>query len=142
MNTLKESPPKTLTTLGALLLALGAAAADTGKTIVLETAAFRYVIGAEARNVAFVDRATGSNYLRGGPSPCALARTAGGTLPATSAARARGRLTLRFGDTGIQAVLKTEARPTHISFTVESVTGEVEALTFLNVPLALQGSPA
>ena len=38
--------------------------------------------------------------------------------------------------------LKTETRPSHIAFTVESVSGgEVDALTFLNIPLTLQGVP-
>jgi hypothetical protein len=51
-------------------------------------------------------------------------------------------LRLRFGESGIQVVLKTETQPSHIVFAVESISGgEVDALRFLNVPLTLKGSP-
>lgn len=127
-----------------LLILTQAAVADTTKQIVLENASFRYVIAADARNVAFIDRATGSNYLRGGEvAPCALIQTGGKSQPATVATFSRGRLTLRFGDSGVKAVLKTESRPAYITFTVESIRGgEVEALTFLHVPLTLNGAPS
>lgn len=127
--------------LGLLLISTVTTAA--AKQIVFENASFRYVISAEARNVAFVDRATGSNYLRGPGTPCASVKVGGQSQPATAATLSRGRLTLRFGAGGVKAVVKTETRPSHISFTVESVTGgEIEALTFLNVPLTLNGSPS
>lgn len=127
--------------LASLALVLPTTAASP-KQITFESAAFRYVVSADARNVAFIDRATGSNYLAGVASPCALIRLGGKSQPATAAAFSRSRLTLHFGDSGIKAVLKTETRPSHVAFTVESVSGgEVEALTFLNVPLTLNGSP-
>lgn len=111
--------------------------------VVLENPLVRYVISSEGRNLAFVDRAAGTNYLRvPGSSPCALARVGGRDLPATAAALAGGRLTLRFGADGPQAVLKAEARPSCVVLSVESVSGgDVEALTFLNVPLTLRGTP-
>lgn len=120
-----------------------AALAESTKQIVFESAAFRYVIASDARNVEFVDRATGKDCLRrGAPAPCALIRVGGKNEPATAAAFARNRLTLRFGDAGVRAVLKTEARSSHFVFAVESVSGgEPDALTFLNIPLALKGSP-
>jgi hypothetical protein len=55
---------------------------------------------------------------------------------------AGGRLKLLFGNTGVSAIIKTETRPSHISFGVESVSGgEIDSLTFLHVPLALRGVP-
>ncbi len=111
--------------------------------LVLENPLVRYVISSEGRNLAFVDRATGTNFLRApGSSPCALARVRGQELPATAAALADGRLTLRFGANGPQAVLKTESRPYCIVLSVESVSGaDVDELVFLNVPLTLKGTP-
>ena len=111
--------------------------------LVLENTLFRYTISPDARNVAFVDRATGTDYLRaGGPSPCALVRVRGKEQPATAATLAQGRLTLQFGTNGPQVVLKTEVRPSFITFTVESVSGaEIDSLAFLNVPLTLKGAP-
>ena len=44
-------------------------------------------------------------------------------------------------DQGAQAVLKAEVRPACIILSVESVSGEIDSLTFLNVPLTLQGKP-
>ena len=112
--------------------------------LVLENPLFRYTISPEARNVAFVDRVTGTDYLRATEhSPCALVRIRGEKHPATAATLAQGRLTLQFGTTGFKAVLKTEVRPSFIILTVESVSGgEIESLTFLNVPLALKGTPS
>jgi hypothetical protein len=75
-------------------------------------------------------------------SACALVRQNGKEYPASSAALADGRLTLRFGDAGVEAVLKIEPRASWIRLTVESVKGpEIESLVFLNVPLTLKGRP-
>src|ERR1039457_6152390 len=93
--------------------------------VVLENALFRYVISRDARNMAFVDRATGTDYLRvAEPSACALIRVRGREHAATSASLAQGRLTLRFGTNGVQAVLRTEVRPSFVTLSVESVSGE------------------
>jgi hypothetical protein len=117
--------------------------AQTPKPIVLENPLFRYTISADAQNVTFVDRATGTDYLRTNPpSPCALVRVGGKQSPATAASGTEARLSLRFGDSGINVVLKTETRPSCIVLNVESVNGgEIDALTFLNVPLTLKGIP-
>jgi len=125
--------------LGALNVA-GLAAEDR---VVLENAFIKYSVSAEGKNLGFVDRATGLDYLRRAPvSACALVRQNGKECPATSAALANGRLTLRFGDAGAEAVLKVEPRTSWIRLTVESVKGaEIEALVFLNVPLTLKGQP-
>jgi RHS repeat-associated protein len=69
-----------------LCLPLLAGTAFAGEAnLVLENAHFRYTISPEARNVAFVDRATGTDHLRAPrPSPCALVRVGGQERPATS----------------------------------------------------------
>jgi len=112
--------------------------------VTLETSAFRYVISSAATNVAFIDRATGIDYLRTNePSACALARIQGKEIAATSAKLSMGRLTLRFGDSGLRAVLKVATRPSCVVLTLESISGGTpDALTFLNVPLTLKGLPS
>jgi len=117
--------------------------AQTAKLVVLENTHFRYSIAAGGKNLAFVDRATGKDYLRTTPqASCALVRVQGKQHPVTSAKLTDGRLNLAFGDSGIHVVLKPETRPFGIVLGVESVTGgEIEALTFLNVPLTLTGRP-
>ncbi len=125
--------------LGALNIA-GFAAEDD---VVLENEFIRYTVSPGGKNLGFVDRATGFDYLRREAiSVCALVRQSGKEFPASSAALADGRLTLRFGDAGVEAVLKIEPRTSWIRLTVESVKGpEIESLVFLNVPLTLKGRP-
>jgi len=115
----------------------------TGSPIVLETPAFRYVITETGTNSSFKDRAGDREYLQNREgSPCAWLQLAGKKQPSTEASVVGDRLTLQFGDTGISVVLKTDRYPTHLVLTVESIKGgDVEALTFLNVPLTLKGSP-
>ncbi len=93
--------------------------------------------------MAFIDRATGTNYLRTtNSSTCAYIRLKGKEHSATSATMAEGRLTLRFGRSGLTAVIKTETHPSFITFSIESVKGgDIDALTFLNIPLTLKGTP-
>ena len=133
---------KLLIILGLSVL-VGTVFAQTPKPIVLENSLFRYTISADAKNVAFVDRATGTDYLRtNAPSLCALIRIKGKDHVATQATLTEGRLNLTFADSGIKVTLKTEARPSCIVLTVESVIGgEIDSLTFLNVPLTLKGMP-
>ena len=125
--------------LGAWNLA-GLAAEDK---VVLENSFLEYTVSRDGRNLGFVCRATGLDYLRrDAPSACALVRQHGREYPATSAALADGRLALRFGEAGVEAVLKIEPRPSWIRLTVESVQGpEIESLVFLNVPLTLKARP-
>jgi hypothetical protein len=121
----------------------GSTFAQAPSPVLLENAFFRYTISADAKNVAFVDRATGTDYLRTkAPSPCALIRIKGKDHVATQATLTEGRLNLTFADSGTKVTLKTEARPSCVVLTVESVNGgEIDSLTFLNVPLTLAGMP-
>jgi hypothetical protein len=111
--------------------------------LVLENPLFRYTLSPEARNVSFVDRTTGTDCFHAtGHAPCALVHAQGKDFPATAATLAQGRLTLEFGTNGIKVVLKTEVHQSFITLTVESVSGgEIDSLTFLNVPLTLKGAP-
>jgi len=112
--------------------------------IVIENAHVRYTISAEGQNLAFVDRATGIDYLKhDAPSICAFARCDGTEYPATSVQFVNGRLTLAFGQADAKAVLRVTPRDSYIHVAVDSVSGaNVESIVFLNVPLTLQGRPA
>ncbi len=103
---------------------------------------FRYSIATNAQNVAFVDLRSGRDWLdKSAPTPCAIARISGRTQAATAAALKNGRLELRFGDGGPEAVLSVQVHPSWVMLKVESVSSEVGSLTFLNVPLTLNGTP-
>jgi hypothetical protein len=109
----------------------------------MENARVKYTISPEGKNLGFVDCASGIDYLRPeAASACALVRLDGRDYPASSASLSNGRLVLRFGDAGVEAVLKVEQRTSWIGLTVESVKGAaIESLVFLNVPLRLKGTP-
>lgn len=115
----------------------------TTAPIVIENPHLRYTISSEGKNLAFVDRATGVDYLiQDAPSVCALARCKGVEYPATSARFADGRLTIEFSQVDGKAVLGVIPRDSYIQFTVDSVSGDnIESIIFLNVPLTLQGRP-
>jgi hypothetical protein len=126
-----------------LLAALNMPAAAAQDRVVVENAHVRYTISSDGKNLGLVDCASGIDYLRRvAASACGLVRRDGKEYPATSAALANGRLALRFGDAGVEAVLKVEPRTFWVGLTVESVKGaDIESLVFLNVPLTLEGKP-
>lgn len=113
------------------------------ESVVIESAHFRYTVSASGKNLGFVDRNTGSDFLLREPaSPCALVRHNGKEYPATSAALSGSFLTLRFGGADAEAVLKVEPRGSWIRLTVESLKGAgIDSFVFLNVPLTLKGKP-
>ncbi len=131
-----------------IILGVLVAAASPGTAqeapAVLENPHVRYTISAGGQNLAFVDRATGVDYLnRDVPSACALVRCRGVEHLATSARFADGRLTVGFDPVDAKVVLSVESCDSYIQLTVESVSGDsVESIVFLNVPLTLQGSPS
>ena len=128
--------------LGLLVVCSSASSAQQGP-IVIENAHVRYTVSAEGRNLAFVDRASGIDYLkRDKLSACALVRCGGAEYPATSAVLANGRLTVEFGKANVNAVFHVESRESYFLLAVEAVSGDnIESLVFLNVPLILQGRP-
>ena len=128
--------------LGLLAVCSSADSAEQGP-IVIENAHVRYTISAEGRNLAFVDRASGTDYLRhDSPSHCALVRSGGVEYPATSAVLADGRLTIEFNKVNARAVLRVESSDSYIRFAVDSVNGDnIESLVFLSVPLTPKGRP-
>jgi len=132
-----------LVVLNILVVYASAGIAQDGP-IVIENAHVRYTISADGKNVAFVDRASGIDYLkRDKPSVCALVRCSGVEYPAASAFLANDRLTIKFNSVNAKAVLKVESQDLYIRFVVESVSGkDIESLVFLNVPLTLQGRPS
>jgi len=131
-----------LVVLSIFVICSGAGIAQEGP-IMIENAHVQYTISANGRNLAFVDRVTGVDYLkRDKPSVCAFVRCGGAEYPAASAFLANDRLTIKFSPLDTKAVLKVKSQDLYIRFEVESVSGkDVESLVFLNVPLTLRGRP-
>ena len=123
-----------------LSLPRGAVAAEPDGACSLENEHVKLVIGPDAAVRGFVDKRTGRDYCGGGQK-APLAR-AGKPHIATSARLADGRLTLGFGDSGVEAVLRPTALDGYLTIEVVSVTGkQVEELQFVDIPLSLKGTP-
>ncbi len=134
---------KTVLVVLGLLAVRSSASSARQDPVVIENAHVRYIISAEGRNLAFIDRASGVDYLRHDtPSVCAHVRCSGAECPATSAVLEDDRLSIEFGKANVKALLRVEPRESYIRLTVEAVAGDnVESLTFLNLPLTLKGRP-
>jgi hypothetical protein len=111
--------------------------------VIIENDHVRYKISADGKNLAFVDRSTGKDYLkRDAQSVCAMVRCKKSEYPATSVSLGDGRLVVEFDKADAKAVIRVESRQSYIYWAVESVSGkDVESLVFLNVPLTLSGRP-
>ena len=111
--------------------------------IVIENTNVRYCISAQGRNISFIDRASGVDYLKHDTtSACALVRCSDVEYPATSVFLVNGRLTIEFSEVNVKAVLHVESLNSYIRLTVESVSGDnIESLMFLNIPLTLKARP-
>ncbi|MEN6425656.1 MAG: hypothetical protein ABFE13_09855 [Phycisphaerales bacterium] len=126
-----------------VVLACAAEGGGQQAGVVIENAHFRYAISPEGRNLAFVDRKTGIDYLRRDTASfCAFVRREGKEYPATSVSLTDQRLTIRFGEAGVEVVLAVESRDSYIRLAVESRTGkEIDSLVFVSIPLTLAGRP-
>jgi hypothetical protein len=144
--------------------------ADSGD-VVIETAHLRYVIGPDGRSRHFFDKRTGVNYCDGnGEVPFARIRIGGKEIPATAAARQGDGILVRFGEGDASAMLKLEEHDEYFTLSVRfagvhppladpaqrravvpqaqdaaevggAAAGEIEEFVFIDVPLALKGSP-
>ena len=109
--------------------------------IAFDNALVRWEVGADAKTTAFVDKQTGTDYLKKGAAvPVAAVRKGKSVFNATKASYADGRLSLEFADAGASVEIAVSPAESHFVFTVLGVKGDgIDDVTFLNVPLALKG---
>ena len=110
--------------------------------IFIENNHFKYEIAKDGRNLQFRDKATGVDYLYADSvSYCASIMQGGKEHHVTSVSFKNDLLFLDFGNSGVTAEIRIEKANDHITMDVVSVIGTVESLTFINVPLKLEGMP-
>ena len=111
--------------------------------VILETDFLRYEIGADGRNVAFVDKTTGKDWCDRAAAPFfAHVRKAGNSYDSTKVALVDGHIAVDFGGTGIRVLLAVRREPHCLVFEVTEVTdAAVEELIFGDVSLTLKGKP-
>ena len=135
-----------VTGIGALILFLitGSVlfAGCNSNQIVLENDYFKYVISGNGTNLQFIDKATGKNYLdtKVG-TKCASVSVDGSEHPASAVTFEDRQLHIAFGKTGVSIQLDVNQSGDRITLKVASVAGKIESLTFMNVPLKLEGQP-
>ena len=125
----------------ALFLLLRSSAIFAG-SVVVETDHFRYEIAKDGRNLHFIDKTTGADYLDADSvSYCASVFQNGKAYHATSAILRNNLLFLGFGSSGVSAEVYIEKGKDRVLMEVAGIKGPAESLTFINVPLRLEGMP-
>lgn len=103
---------------------------------------FKYEIAANGRNLHFIDKATGIDYLNiATVSYCASVKQNGKEYFASSASLNKKLLMLEFGEAGVTAEVRVTSEKDRIMMEVASVKGPAESITFINIPLVLEGMP-
>ncbi|OGV68874.1 MAG: hypothetical protein A3K19_06670 [Lentisphaerae bacterium RIFOXYB12_FULL_65_16] len=105
----------------------------------LENRCVRYVIGADGRNLEFVDTGSGVDHLaHDAESHCAVVKKGGREYGASAVEYAGGKLSLKFGRSRVSAVVRVTVKPRYFVFDVESVSGDPDELVFVNIPTTLR----
>ena len=121
--------------------------------ITIENKYARYVIASNGTNLHFIDKRTDTDYCVQEPKS-SLARVRkkagqvreaipqGGEFNVSEASYADGRIAVRFGESGVSAVIGVDVKEHYFVLEVLSVIGEqVEELVFVDLPLTVQGTP-
>ncbi len=139
----RHSLPNLVIGLAAAALIAGQALAQNatdGRANVFANACLRYVVGEDGKNLAFVDLASGKDYLRAEPaSHIARAKLAGEWHDAARVASQGEAVRVGFAGTDATATIKMAAHDRHLVFEVTDASGAIEELQLLNLQLTLQG---
>ncbi len=117
-------------------------ASENKDEIVIENRHFRYEISKDGKNLHFTDKASGTDYLnKDSVSWCATLTSDEKEYNVTDVSLKGSRMTFKFGDTGTTVGIKVTKSKNYVNLMVESVEGPADALTFINIPLTLEGMP-
>lgn len=114
----------------------------TAMTIEIKNDYVKYTIGANGKNLHFVDQQTGKDYCLQTPSTaCAQIKIDGQYYDATNASYSGGKLNLKFDQTDAEAIIKVTSNKHYLIFEVLSLNSEdVEEFVFINIKLTIQGN--
>jgi hypothetical protein len=112
------------------------------KDIIIENPHFRYEISKDGKNIHFTDKLSGTDYLKKDTISYCAKLTADGKDYNVSRVSLKGNLLkFEFGETGTTVEIRLKKSKDYINLKIESVAGPAEALTFINIPLTLEGMP-
>jgi len=110
--------------------------------VVIENSNFRYEISKNGKNLSFTDKSSGTDYLRkDSVSWCAKVSIKGKEYNVSSVSLIGRTLILEFVEPGTKVEIKITKARNYVELTIKSIEGEADALTFVNVPLTLEGMP-
>ena len=110
------------------------------QSIVIENPGFSYEIGRDGKNLHFTDKIIGSDYLfKDTASYCAYIIRDGKQHNVTNADLKGDTLLLDFSPAGFKAKVLLTRNQENINFKLVDVSGQAESLTFINIPLVLEG---
>jgi hypothetical protein len=110
--------------------------------IIIQNDHVEYAIDSHGKNLRFVDKASGIDYLdKKIPSYAASMKRDGKEYFASSVSLQDNLLILNFDKAGVRAEVLINKENDRFSMEVMKVIGEAESLTFINVPLTLEGMP-
>ncbi|MGI6571992.1 MAG: hypothetical protein ACOX19_00870 [Fermentimonas sp.] len=108
--------------------------------IVFENKYFKYEIDSSGKNLRFIDKQNNVDYLdRDNNSLCASVKKDDKVYSVTDVSLEGTIFKLNFGDAGVTSSIQVTSHDDHIIFTVKEVTGDPWSMTFVNVPLSLEG---
>ncbi len=112
------------------------------ESIIIENDYFRYEVASNGKNLHFIDKSTGKDYLDSkSGSKCAYIISEGQKIEVTALSLKGNYLEIEFGKSSHKAKVYVEKGRDRITLKVASVTNNIESLTLLNVPLTLEGQP-
>ncbi len=110
--------------------------------IVIENEYFKYEIDKNGKNLHFVDKVTDKDYLNSETdSKYAYIMVEGERHEVTALSLKRNLLSLEFGDARVTVEVHVTEGKDRITMEVASVKGHAESITFINIPLKLEGQP-
>ena len=117
-------------------------ASDLKENIIIENSNLKYEIDKDGKNLHFTDKITGFDYLNIDTlSYCASVTSNGKEYIVTAISLKENVLNLEFDMVGVKAEVLIKKAKDHIIFEVVNVKGPAESLTFINIPLMLEGMP-
>ena len=110
--------------------------------IVVENSHFSYEISKDGKNLRFTDKMTGTDFLSHDSATfCAQLTSDGKDYNITKVSLKGGLLKLEFADIATTVGIRLKKSKDYVNLKIESVTGQADALTFINIPLTLEGMP-
>lgn len=110
--------------------------------VTIEDRYFSYEISNEGKNLRFTDKQSGRDYLKHDTASwCAKLMADGKCYNITRVSLKGKMLKLEFGEAGTTIGVRIKKAGDHVDLKVTSVEGRADELTFVNIPLTLEGMP-